>query len=688
MTKRCVFITSVLVGLLLCLSVDSSAQQTLRNRLEVGSWFGRALPDDPSTSPFSEVVMTPTFMADGTIIANDAHELTNVHGTSHGHWVTTGPNTIHATFIWLSLSAEKPNGFTGMVKVRLFGRIDPSNPDKMIGKVYPVFFPEGTDALVANDADGIALGVFTIEQLRRIKVDPEQSTVTGIDLSSEPAMGMWFGRAIPDDPATATFAELFVEPTFLDDGNVIFDSSQEERASISASHGQWAVEGSTVKSTFLWMGMTSEGLTGFTGATKVRFTGQVTNDNEMTGSFTLVHFSPTDDPLDPNDVGGTSGGTYTLLSLQRHRVGPTGSRNLSNHPAVGTWVGRAVPDDPTQSPFPEVYMTPTFHADGNMIANDAIATSLHHTAHGDWFSTGPNGAETTFLFILGTPDLPELPPNGYAGAFKIRLVGEIDLNNPDVMIGQLFPTLYPPDVNPLDPNAQGQSIISLSYQLRRVPVQQHVPAFQPSPRALDRQTHVVATVTENDEPAAGLEVAFSRSIAGLASDYKWKGTTDANGRVNVKIEASQSGRSGASGYYSIKATNASGVVVSTWGSVPINGGREVALALPVGGKAQVTAQIDLEDLGVFSLVGNSPNPFNPATQIAYKLNEGRDVRLVIFNHLGQEVRVLVNAYQNAGLHRVVWDGKDAAGRGVASGLYLYRLSGGEVFQTRQMLLLK
>ncbi len=90
----------------------------------------------------------------------------------------------------------------------------------------------------------------------------------------------------------------------------------------------------------------------------------------------------------------------------------------------------------------------------------------------------------------------------------------------------------------------------------------------------------------------------------------------------------------------------------------------------------------------FSLVGNSPNPFNPATQIAYKLNEGRDVRLVIFNHLGQEVRVLVNAYQNAGLHRVVWDGKDAAGRGVASGLYLYRLSSGEVFQTRQMLLLK
>ena len=681
MTRKYVFILSALVGLLVCFSTDSSAQQTLRNRLEVGSWFGRALPDDPSTSPFSELVMTPTFMADGTIIANDAHELTSVHGTSHGHWVTTGPNTIHSTFIWLSLSAEKANGFTGMVKVLLFGRIDPSNPDRMIGKVYPVLFPEGTDALVADDADGIPLGAFTIEQLRRIKVDQAQPTVTGIDLSSEPAMGMWFGRAVADNPATSTFTELFVEPTFLDDGNVIFDSSQEERASISASHGQWTVEGSTVKSTFIWMGMTPTGTTGFTGATKVRFTGQV-NGDQMTGSFSLVHFSPTDDPLDPNDAGGTSGGTYTLQSLQRHRVGPTGPRNLSNHPAVGTWVGRAVPDDPAQSPFPEVYMTPTFFADGNMIANDAIATSLHHTAHGDWFSTGTNGAETTFLFILGTPEAP----NGFAGAFKIRLVGEIDPNNPDVMIGQLFPTLYPPDVNPLDPNAQGQPIISLSYTLRRVPVQQHVPAFQPSASILDRQAHVVATVTQNGEPAAGLEVAFARSISGLPLDYKWKGTTDASGHVNVKIEATQYSR--ASGYYNIKATNASGTVVSTWGSVPINGGEEVSVMLPVGGKANVTNQIDLEDLGVFSLIGNSPNPFNPATQIAYDLNESSEIRLVIFNNLGQEVRVLVNEYQTAGQYRISWDGKDATGRGVASGLYLYRLSSGNVSQTRQMLLLK
>jgi hypothetical protein len=469
----------------------------------------------------------------------------------------------------------------------------------------------------------------------------------------------------------------------LDDGNVIFNSSQDERASISASHGQWTGSGGTVNSTFLWMGMTAEGTSGFTGATKVRFTGHV-SDNEMAGSFTLVHFPPTADPLDPNDVGGTLGGTYTIQSLQRHRVGPSGPRDLSNHPALGTWVGRGVPDDPALSPFPDIYVTPTFHADGNSFANDAIATSLHHTAHGDWFATGPNSVETTFLFILGTPEAP----NGFAGTFKIRLVGEIDPNNPNVLVGQMFPTLFPPDANPLDPNAQGQSLVSLSYQFRRVPIQKQVPAFQPSASVLARQTHVVATVRQNDEPVAGLEVAFARSISGLAANYKWKGTTDINGRVTVKIDVNTVGRSGASGYYRVKATNSSGVVVSRWGSVPINGGREVSILLPVGDKARVIDQIDLADLGVFSLKGNSPNPFNPATQIAYELMRDSEIRLVIFNHLGQEVRVLVQGVQNAGQYRVEWDGKDALGREAASGLYIYRLSSGNVSQTRQMLLLK
>ncbi len=90
----------------------------------------------------------------------------------------------------------------------------------------------------------------------------------------------------------------------------------------------------------------------------------------------------------------------------------------------------------------------------------------------------------------------------------------------------------------------------------------------------------------------------------------------------------------------------------------------------------------------YALSQNSPNPFNPATQIAYELPEAAEVRLVVYNALGQEVRALVQGRQEAGYYRVTWDGKDAAGRQVSSGLYFYRLMGSGFAETRKMLLLK
>jgi hypothetical protein len=90
----------------------------------------------------------------------------------------------------------------------------------------------------------------------------------------------------------------------------------------------------------------------------------------------------------------------------------------------------------------------------------------------------------------------------------------------------------------------------------------------------------------------------------------------------------------------------------------------------------------------FSLDPNYPNPFNPATTIRYALPEGSEVRLVVYNLLGQQVRALVQGRQEAGYYRVTWDGRDAADRPVSSGVYLYRLEAGGVVQTRRMLLLK
>jgi len=91
---------------------------------------------------------------------------------------------------------------------------------------------------------------------------------------------------------------------------------------------------------------------------------------------------------------------------------------------------------------------------------------------------------------------------------------------------------------------------------------------------------------------------------------------------------------------------------------------------------------------VFGVDQNYPNPFNPATTIRYALPEASDVRLTIYNVLGQQVRVLVQGRQEAGYYRVTWDGKDDYGRAVSSGIYLYRFVSKGLVQTQKMLLLK
>ncbi len=90
----------------------------------------------------------------------------------------------------------------------------------------------------------------------------------------------------------------------------------------------------------------------------------------------------------------------------------------------------------------------------------------------------------------------------------------------------------------------------------------------------------------------------------------------------------------------------------------------------------------------FELNQNFPNPFNPETIISYSLAAPQHVKLTIYNTLGQRVRVLVDDWQLAGLHRVRWDGTSSAGKKVASGVYLYRLETATAVQTRKMTLLK
>ncbi len=85
---------------------------------------------------------------------------------------------------------------------------------------------------------------------------------------------------------------------------------------------------------------------------------------------------------------------------------------------------------------------------------------------------------------------------------------------------------------------------------------------------------------------------------------------------------------------------------------------------------------------------NAPNPFNPITRIAYGLPVSGHVRLEVFNILGQNVKTLVDGFEEAGFKSVVWDGKDDQGNSVASGIYLYRINAGTFSDVKKMTLLK
>ncbi|HCV42370.1 MAG TPA: hypothetical protein DGH68_02715, partial [Bacteroidetes bacterium] len=83
-----------------------------------------------------------------------------------------------------------------------------------------------------------------------------------------------------------------------------------------------------------------------------------------------------------------------------------------------------------------------------------------------------------------------------------------------------------------------------------------------------------------------------------------------------------------------------------------------------------------------------PNPFNPSTTIDIRLPVQSDFSLTIYDILGRSVRTYDYQRVLAGVHKVVWDGKDEAGGQVASGVYLYKLIANENIETRKLILLK
>lgn len=86
----------------------------------------------------------------------------------------------------------------------------------------------------------------------------------------------------------------------------------------------------------------------------------------------------------------------------------------------------------------------------------------------------------------------------------------------------------------------------------------------------------------------------------------------------------------------------------------------------------------------FNLDQNYPNPFNPETRISFQLPVAGNVSLKIFNVRGDEICTLINEQREAGYHYFLWNGKDAAGIEVPSGVYLVTIQSGQFIANRKM----
>jgi hypothetical protein len=85
----------------------------------------------------------------------------------------------------------------------------------------------------------------------------------------------------------------------------------------------------------------------------------------------------------------------------------------------------------------------------------------------------------------------------------------------------------------------------------------------------------------------------------------------------------------------------------------------------------------------YNLEQNYPNPFNPTTNIRFSLTEASQVKLIVYNTLGQEVATLVNGFINAGTYEVNFDAQN-----LPTGTYFYSITAGNFNSVKKMLLIK
>ena len=238
----------------------------------------------------------------------------------------------------------------------------------------------------------------------------------------------------------------------------------------------------------------------------------------------------------------------------------------------------------------------------------------------------------------------------------------------------------------------------------------------------DTETNTVSATIEGLEPvtftATAIGQAIPDSLAKVSGDGQEGTVGDALPEPFVVSVSDEDGKAIAGAVVTFSVTTGGGTLSATTAITDANGRARSTLTLGSdAGTNTVTATVEGLESVIFTTTGqdsslagffdaffgsgkrvalpdspqlaqNAPNPFNSQTVISYFLDTPGPARLEVFALSGQRVTVLHQGPQQAGYHRLRWNGRDDAGHPVASGMYLYRLVTNEGVLTRKLVLLR
>ncbi len=223
-------------------------------------------------------------------------------------------------------------------------------------------------------------------------------------------------------------------------------------------------------------------------------------------------------------------------------------------------------------------------------------------------------------------------------------------------------------------------------------VQQTFPSVTPPPSGWTQTSRLLEPApTVNDTPLPVELTSFSARVNGQTVVLDWRTETEVNNygfeierAVNPRQDQKTwsvigfvegNGNSNSPKVYSFVDDDISGANVIYYRLKQIDNDGTYDYSQEV--------ELDITSPAGFTLEQNYPNPFNPSTKIRYKLAEGSNVSLVVYNVLGKEVAQLVNGYQSEGSYSVIFYADNLPG-----GIYFYTLTTDRYSKTNKMLLLK